>query len=189
MKILVLMPVGTEYAATGFEFYKNLSDYALNCTVVICNVVDYLLETNAQDNYGIAVLNAITGTEKVYEEAVENNEDVVIFGNVNKKYDFDLIFNFQDVNDDTLPYEDKLIDKMREISFDAPDVSAEELEFYNLHTADESQLTLKNSKATAELISELLASKPIINHQDQNEQIKKIYKTHLEELTNKLNIS
>lgn len=188
MKILVLMPVGTEYSATGFEFYKNLSDYASNSTIVICNVVDYLLETNAQDNYGIAVLNAITGTEKIYEEAVENNEDIVIFGNVNKKYDFDLVFNFQDANDDTLPYKDLLIEKMREISFDS-DVPAEELEFYNLHTADESQLTLKNSKATAELISELLASKPIINQQDKNEQIKKIYEIHLQELTNKLNIS
>lgn len=187
MKILVLMPVGQDYSAIGGEICKNLPENIFDNTMIMSMIVDYLLETGVTDNYGVAVVNAIMACNNLYDEAVANGEDIIIFGNVGIDKEFDMVFNFQDPDDDTLEYKDLLIEKIVDI-VSIGDVSKEEMEIFNLHSADESILTLKNCKATAELMSELIASKPV-DVRAQYAEILELQRTHIGEIENKFNVN
>lgn len=161
MKILVLMPLDERYVYASWGLYKQLSEEAKEKTFNMLGFVDYLHLTKK------GPWNAGVGTAlKVVDNMYESYD--IIFGNINKSAEFDVIFNLTDGENEE-PYDDKTIKKMEE----------ELAVHYDLHTADESKFCLVNFEAAGRLISKLYTDGKISEEKIKN--LKEEYERKLED--------
>lgn len=154
MKMLILMPLDEKmvYAATGI--YKELPDEVKDITFNMPMMMEYLIVTKQAENYENAAVDVLYSACKVYEAAENNN--LVVIGNMPKNFKFDYVYNFQDI-EQALPYKDlfieNLLKKCKEV-LEEDNIVFKYLD--NLHTADESLLSLENCEATAHFIGKFV---------------------------------
>jgi len=165
MKILVLMPLQEQSAYMAMGIYKNLPSKLKDKTFCMPSFMDYLVSTKIVPNWEYALFDTLLVAEKM----AALDEDVIILGNTKKDYTFDAVFNFQDI-DESLPYEDKFIDTMRE------KVKSEELltnKVTNLYTQADSKLSLHNCLAAADFLAAYFDTDPRLDEIKQ-EYLKKL---------------
>lgn len=170
MKILVLMPLDekTTYMAAGI--YKDLTAHAKDLCLAMPTFMDYLVGTKVAPNWTYALFDTIVSAESVYKTAEAQKKDLIIIGNLPRKYKFDLIVNFQDLFE-SLPYEDKFVAKVKEL------VAGEQnlMDKLDLYENKDSTLSMHNCLATADFLSKYIETDPHL------EDIEKEYKEKLEE--------
>ncbi len=174
MKILVLMPLdeSSVYMASGL--YKNVPHEIQDCFFAMPMFMEYLVETGQSQNFFEALFFTVLAAEKLYD-ATKPEEPLIIVGNMPKKYKFDAIFNFQDINED-LPFQDNFTTKVKEL------VKDEEMllnKINDMYTNEDSQLALHNLVATADFLTAYLQTDPGI------EKITEEYQQRLKEIEEK----
>ena len=175
MKILILMPMDERmvYAATGI--YKYLPDDKKDITFSIPMFMQYLVTTNTCGDW----LHAIFLAQIAAKHFIEQHKDYIIIGNVDANNKFDVVFNFQDIDED-LDYEDKALDKFKEVINNSEEVEAKNFllsYINNLHLASESKMPLHNCRATAQFLSDVIDSDPHLEQfeSQKREAIDKLY--------------
>lgn len=157
MKILVLTPCDEKWVHWCAAIYKNLTGDARDKTFFMPLFMDNLIVTKTVYNWVFAYFYAAVAAKSLIKTAMANNDDIIIFGNVNKNdFKFDAVFNFQDAEFDA-EYEDLFVEKIKEIV-----KTDENLLPYveNLYTKEDSKMTLHNCRATAQFVSEYLTTDP-----------------------------
>lgn len=169
MKILVLMPLQEQSAYMAMGIYKALPAEVKDKCFCMPAFMDYLVVSKICPNWEYALFDTLFASQKILEVP---DEDVIIIGNVKKDYQFDAIFNFQDLNED-MKYNDPFLDTMRE------KVASEELlanMVNDMYRAEDSRMTLHNCQATADFLAAYLGTDP---HLDD---LKKEYEEKLKAL-------
>lgn len=155
MKILVLMPLSESHSHISMKIQNQLPDNVRENCFIMPAYIDYLLETKKVENSIYAISNALLSAQIVYKDAVEKNKDLIIFGNIDKTFTFDAIFNCQDLTED-LPYQDGRAEKIAEL------VKGTEVEYiaHELYTNDDSIMPLHNAVAIADFLTAYLDTDP-----------------------------
>lgn len=144
------------YAAEGI--YKHLPEEIKNVTFPMPMFMDYLIQTKTVGNWIMAFMDTLYSAKKLYECA---DKDLIVIGTLPTTCEFDAIFNFQEI-DESLPYEDKFLEKIKEIV--KPERVLSDM-VDNLVTADKSIFALHDCKATADFLSKYIKTdvKEILN--------------------------
>ena len=154
MKILVLVPNNLNNLEYCMQIWEKLNPKVQEKSFCIPMYMQYLVETGQAKDQTEAFFYAMRSAEMVYKN-IKVGEVGIIFGNMNKGYKFDAIFNFQNNNYEL--YKDYFIEALNEvIKPDGDDDSAyKTLSKYttNLHEANESSLILMNIDAASEFIN------------------------------------
>ena len=145
MKILLLMPLDERFAHMAIKIYSALPHEVKDKTVCMPAFMDYLVTTEFCKNWTYALFDTLLTTGHL----CETEEDIIVIGNVSKKYKFDAIFNFQDIEED-LPYKDVFVEKIQEI---VKDEKVLEKYISDLYTAEDSKMSLHNCIATADFLA------------------------------------
>lgn len=178
MKILVLMPVYETHEDIAYALYKALPKEIKEITFSMEMYTTYLRAIKSISPLD-AYFQTLLATERVFEN-LKDNEDIIIFGNLPKKYKFDAIFAFQD-NLETLPYEDKPLKKIEEIVKEVNDPVLNKYFIMPFYSAEDSQLNLTNCIASADFLTAYLETDPKLD------KIKKEYEKKLKRLDNNNN--
>ncbi len=152
MKMLVLMPCDERKVFEANEIFKNMDEYTKNRTFIFPYFMQYLISSHTVENWVLAYYYTLVAAKNLYKTAQETNDDLIIIGNMPADFQFDEIFNFQDAEREE-PYEDVFLEKIKEM------VSEDEMlsgMINKMHTAEESQMALKNCRATGEFLSNYL---------------------------------
>lgn len=158
MKILILMPLDEQhvYAATGI--YKNLSPELQNITLAMPMFMEYLVETHISPNWTYALFDTLISAKTYCHAAEQEKCNLIIIGNTLKDYQFDAVFNFQDI-EEALPYKDNFIDHLlNDEQIKESQVLLQQIA--GLHEAHESILSLINCKASAQFIEDYMKTDP-----------------------------
>lgn len=158
------MPLDEKWVYMANGIYNALPHNVKDITFAMPMFMQYCITTKEAPNWLYATFDALVAAKAVYAAAVE--KDLVVIGNCSKDFKFDVIFNFQDIEED-LPFEDKLMSKTQELVKDSEDLYKY---INNLYTNEDSSMPLHNIVATADFITAYLETDPKI------EQIKKEYK-------------
>lgn len=180
MKILVLMPLDEKYTYTALGIYNNLPFEIKQKCFMMPTFMDYLVTIKLAPNWEQAAFDALVASEKLYNAAVQKKDDIIVIGNINKEYEFDAVFNFQDEKEEE-PYSDSFLDKLKAKIAASSELTEEERSLLskhidNLYVADDSKLSLVNFTATADLLTAYLQTDPKLDI------IKKEYEDKLKEL-------
>ena len=182
MKILILMPNNISHVDFCMEIMDKLDIDVRQKCFSIPMYIQYLVETKKAPDQTEAFFYAMRAAEHVYANAKDKNENLILFGNINKDYKFDMIFNFQ--NNSFAAYQDLFIEALNQvIKPDGDDDEAYQiLSRYttNLHTADESSLILMNTTATAEFLNEYMTT----DVESKLKQMEQEYLQKIEEINN-----
>lgn len=138
--------------------------------------MEYLTAVKIAPDWTHAAIDTLSSAKNLYKAAGER--DLIVIGNIDKEYKFDKIFNFQDIEED-LPYEDKFLEKVRELVKD--DLLLSKF-FGNLYTKDDSVLALHNCLATADFIAHYMETDPHLEiieaeYQKKKQELEKKYGT------------
>ena len=149
MKILVLMPCQEQSVYAAAAIYKNMAQDVKDKTFMMPLFMDYLVQTKLTSDWVSSFYDTLVTAKTIIAAANEADDDLIIFGNVNKDMcEFDAIFSFQDI-EETLPYEDKFLEKIKQM------VSEDELlTSYINHTysSDDAKMWLRDCRATADFL-------------------------------------
>lgn len=157
MKILVLMPLDEKYVYAATGIYKSLSKEMKDITFAMPMFMQYAISTKISPDWVYAAFDTIVSAESIYKTASANKDgDLIIIGNIDKKYEFDAVFNFQDIEDDSLEYKDYFIEKVKDVVKDSEILLSK---INNLHDASESKMSLKDCKATAHFLENYIKAK------------------------------
>ena len=156
MKILVLMPLDEKNVYIASAVYHCLTPRAKERCFCMPFFMQYLITTKIAPNWVYSVFDSILSAEKVYKLAEENNDDLIIFGNMPKKYKFDAVFSIQDLEED-LPYEDKFLEKIRELAKGEKDLEKKVMKMYGV---EDVIMPLHNKIAAADFLSAYLETDP-----------------------------
>lgn len=155
MKILVLMPLSESHSHIAMAIYNAMPHDVKDKTFIMPAYIDYLLTAKVVENTIYAVSNALLSAQILYGQAEEKKEDLIIFGNIDNSFKFDVIFNCQDLEKD-LPYIDGRAEKMQELVKDT------EVEYiaHELYTNKDSEMPLHNAIAIADFLTAYLKTDP-----------------------------
>lgn len=161
-RILVLTPINERltYACAGI--WKSLDDRTKKMTYFAPLYAEYLKETRTK-NFIFAAYESMITFNELARVSAEKKEDIVLFGNVSKKYKFDKIFSFNL----GLDYDDHLLlsDEIQSVL----DGDFEDLKRDNLYDAEDASMILENNlDAIAHFINKLLLA-------DNDISLKSIY--------------
>lgn len=173
MKILVLMPLDEKWSYIATALWEHLDAKIKKENAFAMNMFSewqihtkkMIIGPDVPVHWNVATLGSIIKAKEMYQLNDKLKKDFILIGNINPEYKFDLIVNFQDLNED-LPYEDKYIEKLREVFKDTPEV----MKLLNMYEAKDSTMTLHNITAAAAFLSAYLGTDP---HLDE---IKEKYK-------------
>lgn len=152
MKILVLMPCDEQHVYAAAGIYKALPNEVKEITFPMPMFMDYLIETKIIGNWIMAFFDSLVSAKNLYCTAEQSNDNLIILGTAPADFEFDAVFNFQDI-EESLPYEDKFLEKIREA------VKSDEkltMMVSNLYGGDKSKLALRNCEATADFLTKYL---------------------------------
>ena len=176
MKILVLVPNNLTNLEYCMKIWEKLSPEIQQKSFCIPMYMQYLVETKQVKDQTEAFFYAMRAAEMVYN-SIKLGDTGIIFGNMNKDYRFDTIFNFQ--NNKYAMYKDYFIEALNEvIKPDGEDDSAYKiLSQYtsNLHEANESTLILMDIDAASEFLNKYAAT-------DVEQTLKDLRTQYLEKL-------
>lgn len=154
MKILVLVPNNVTNLEYCMQIWEKLRPELQEKSFCIPMYIQYLVETGQAKDQTEAFFYAMRCAEMIYKNTTKNDM-MIIFGNMNKNYKFDTIFNFQNNTYDK--YKDYFIEALNEvIKPDGDDDSAYKLLSQyttNLHEASESSLVLMNIDAACDFLN------------------------------------
>ena len=167
MKILVLMPCDEQHVHAATKIYEMLPQEIKECTFAMPMFMEYLIETKIVRNWIFSFYDTLISAQHLYEAAEREDEDLIIIGNIPANYKFDIVFNFQDI-EQSLSYKDTFIEKIKELV-------QEDEKLYsmisNLHKANESELALQNCIATADFLTNYIKA-------DATKELKRIEKEY-----------
>jgi hypothetical protein len=150
MKILILMPCDEQHVYAAAGIYKALPNEMKDITFPMPMFMDYLIENKIVGNWIMAFFDSLISMKNIYNAAM--NRDLLIIGTAPVDMEFDIVFNFQDIEQD-LPYKDAFLEKIREA------VKSDEMLLKmvsNLYSADASKMPLHNCIATADFITKYM---------------------------------
>lgn len=149
------MPLSESHSAIAMAIQKALPHELADKSFFMPAYIDYLLTTKTVENSIYAVSNALLAAQICWKQAEERKEDLIIFGNVDKSFKFDAVFNCQDLQED-LPYQDGRAEKMQEL------VKGSEAEYiaHKLYTNADSQMPLHNAVALADFLTAYIKTDP-----------------------------
>ena len=154
MKILVLVPNNLTNLEYCMKIWEKLNPEIQEKSFCIPMYMQYLVDTNQVKDQTEAFFYAMRAAEMVYQN-IKAGDTAIIFGNMNKGYQFDTVFNFQNNHYDM--YKDYFIEALNEvIKPDTEDDSSYKiLSRYttNLHEANESSLILMDIDAASEFLN------------------------------------
>ena len=154
MKILVLVPNNLTNLEYCMKIWEKLNPEIQEKSFCIPMYMQYLVDTNQVKDQTEAFFYAMRAAEMVYQN-IKAGDTAIIFGNMNKGYKFDTVFNFQNNHYDM--YKDYFIEALNEvIKPDTEDDSSYKiLSRYttNLHEANESSLILMDIDAASEFLN------------------------------------
>lgn len=154
MKILVLVPNNLTNLEYCMKIWEKLNPEIQEKSFCIPMYMQYLVDTNQVKDQTEAFFYAMRAAEMVYQN-IKAGDTAIIFGNMNKGYQFDTIFNFQNNHYDM--YKDYFVEALNEvIKPDTEDDSSYKiLSRYttNLHEANESSLILMDIDAASEFLN------------------------------------
>lgn len=171
MKILVLMPCDEKSVHMAAGIYNALPQEIREKTFPMPWFMDWVVQTNLERNWLSSLFRAFVAAKKIYEKTTDD-EDLIIIGNMDKDFKFDAVFNFQDI-EESLPYEDKFIDKIKKIVINE-DVLYKYVK--NLYGNEDSKMALQNCIATADFLTAYLKTDGI------EKKIKKLNKEYKKKL-------
>jgi len=172
MKILVLMPLDERSVYMSARLYGSLSDAAKEHAFAMPMFMEYLVQSKIAPNWASSVFQAIISGRSIYRAA--KDDDLIIIGNINKDYAFDVVFNFQDVEKDE-EYKDVFVEKLQTID----DESLAKI-INNLYESKDSKMALHNCQASGEFLSSYLKTDPHL------EEIKQKYQKKIEEINDRV---
>lgn len=154
MKILVLMPLDEKWVYMANGIYNALPPETRNITFAMPMFMQYAITTKICPNWLYATFDALVAAKSVYNSAQDG--DLIMIGNCDKSFQFDAIFNFQDIEQD-MPFEDKMMEKTKNLVKED-----ESLAKYvnNLYTNSDSKMPLHNIIATANFLNDYLGTDP-----------------------------
>ena len=149
-RILVLTPINERltYACAGI--WKSMDDRTRKMSYFAPLYAEYLKETRTK-NFIVAAYESIITFNELARVSEERKEDIVLFGNVSKKYKFDKVFSFNS----GLDYDDHqlLSDEIQSVLDD----DFADLKKENLYQAEDSSMILENNlDAIAHFMNQLL---------------------------------
>jgi hypothetical protein len=154
MRILVLMPCDERAVYVAAAFYRYLPDNLKEQCFSMPMFMDYLVDTSIVKNWIRAFYYSLVSAEAILRGS-DGKESIIICGNVDKKYDFDIILNLQaDGNDEQL-YQDNFIEHLKTIVEEDPVLAGR---ISNLYGATDSILPLYNAELGAQLVADLIAT-------------------------------
>lgn len=149
-RILVLTPINERltYACAGI--WKGLDDRTKKMCYFAPIYAEYLKETRTK-NFIIAAYESMITFNELARVSEEKKEDIILFGNVSKKYKFDKIFSFNL----GLDYDDHQLFSSEIQS--VLDDEFQDLKKENLYQAEDSSMILENNlDAIAHFMNQLL---------------------------------
>lgn len=152
MKILVLMPCDEQHVYAAAGIYKALPNELKEVTFPMPMFMDYLIQNKVVGNWIMAFFDSLISMKNLYKAATEANDNLLIIGTAFADMEFDAVFNFQEI-EESLPYEDKFIEKIREAV-----KSDEKLTdmVNNLYDGASSKLALMNCVASADFLTKYM---------------------------------
>lgn len=184
MKILVLMPLDEKWVYAATAIWDKMDDEIRDHCFAMPMFMETTVVWGRSRNWFDAAFFALKCSEYVYKTAEKEGDPLIIIGNMPKDFKFDVVFNFQDM-EETLPYEDRFMDRIKKALKEIPLVGKEsstdsillEGMVSNLYTAEDSTFSLTNCQATADFLSAYMKSE--IDFKEIEEE----YKKALEEIT------
>lgn len=168
MRILVLMPCDERAVYLGASLYRHLPDNLKDNCFIMPMFMDYLVSTKTVGNWVYAFFDSLVSAEALLRN--DENTDLIIVGNVDKKYKFDIVLNLQ-VDGESLPYKDNFIEHIQTLVEEEPILSKR---IDHLYTNAASTLALYNAELGAQLIADLMAtdnSNEIIKIKEKYEEL------------------
>ena len=156
MKILVLMPLDEQHVWAATAIYNSLPHEIRDKTFAMPMFMEYLVDTKVTPNWTYALFDALYSANALCAAATEAKDDIIIIGNTSNAWEFDAVFNFQDIELE-LPYEDKFLEKVAEVVKDEEKLATM---LKDLHRSSESRVSLKNCRATANFLAAYFATDP-----------------------------
>ena len=152
MKILVLMPCDEQHVYAAAGIYKALPNELKEVTFPMPMFMDYLIQNKVVGNWIMAFFDSLISMKNLYKTATETNDNLLVIGTAPADFEFDAIFNFKEI-EESLPYEDKFIEKIREAV-----KSDEKLTdmVNNLYDGASSKLALMNCVASADFLTKYM---------------------------------
>ena len=176
MNILVLVPNNLTNLEYCMKLWEKLNPEIQEKSFCIPMYMQYLVDTNQVKDQTEAFFYAMRAAEMVYQN-IKAVDTAIIFGNMNKGYQFDTNFNFQNNHYDM--YKDYFIEALNEvIKPDTEDDSSYKiLSSYttNLHEANESSLILMDIDAASDFLNNYAAT-------DVEQTLKQLRTQYLEKL-------
>lgn len=178
MKILVLMPLDEKWVYAATAIWDKMDDEIRDHCFAMPMFMQTTVTWGRSRNWTDAAFFALKCSEYVYQTAEKEGDPLIIIGNMPKDFKFDAVFNFQDM-EETLPYEDKFMDKIKESlkKVSSEDVLLLEGMINNLYTAEDSTFSLTNCQATADFLGAYMKA------EIDFKKIEEEYKKALEEIT------
>lgn len=179
MKILVLMPLDEKYTYLATALYNALPHEIKDKTFNMPMFMQWAITTKMSQNWTQALVWSLASAGFSVQAAAAKQDDILVIGNCDKEYEFDAVFNMQDINE-SMPYKDLFLEKVIEqISANQYNQTPEEQEtvlkyLSNLYIDKDSKMSLRNISASADFLA--LYMRTGVNL----EEIKQNYKDKLE---------
>lgn len=155
MRILVLMPLDERAVPMSMALWRELPSELQEQTFNVVGYMDYLVQSKLVGNWVTAMFYSLMAAEKVIK-ATDKNENLIVFGNTNKKYKFDIVLNMQDM-EVAEPYKDNFLEEVKSIVLPTNEKPLIKL-IDNTYDASASILSLINIDASAALLVDLIKS-------------------------------
>ena len=152
MKILVLMPLDEQHVPAATAIYEYLPKEIRDICFSLPMYMQYLMSTKLERTWEECCVRTLFDSQKLLD-VLKPQDDYILIGNTAKKYKFDNVFNFQDI-EKAQSYKDVFLEKIRQI-FGHNDPIIDKL-IYNLHENKESSLALINCRATADFLTDYI---------------------------------
>ena len=161
MKILVLMPLNEREVYNCAVIENALTADSKDNSFFMPMYMDYLVQVKIAKNWVEALFLSIKAAQSIYETADKEGKDLILFGNIDKNYKFDLVYSFMD-NEEVLYYEDKGTAEVRKTVMEEMKNDAVLQKCYdsikNLYDAKDVNMPLTNCDATGDFISAMIKS-------------------------------
>lgn len=158
MKILVLMPTYLTHEDYSYAIWSKMTHEAKEKSFSMPMFASYLQTANSKKNVLEAYFDTLLSVERIYEN-LKADEDLIVFGNMPKKYKFDIVFSFQD-GGEKLAYDDPWLRKVEEIVDEANDEVLNRIFDKPFYAAEDAYMELTNCLATADFLSAYLQTDP-----------------------------
>ena len=156
MTILVLMPLDEKYVYLANALYSALPNNIKDKTLCMPMFMQWAITTKATKTWTEAMFMSLVTVQSAARIATTTKDDLLVIGNCDKKFKFDVVFNMQDA-ERSEAYKDLFIDKIVEKidELGPEDTDRDLLSSYisHLYGDKDSKMALRNIVATADFLT------------------------------------